>query len=449
MFKKILTAAMALSLAVMCLASCGDDASSADSSASSAPESTSQTDSSGSGDGSSDDGSTAQNGDGKYGTDKFPVSETALKESDLPTENMLGRSVLNKGDQARLAAMIKKGQALDIKADDAQTIAFIGGSITQGSSASGNNQYVNAVGQWWHDNVTRKSIVVNAGIGATDSYIGVHRVDRDVLSYNPDVIFIEFSVNDVDPVINEKSYDSLIRKCMSQENNPAVVLIIMTQDNGTSLQDVHEVIAKHYDLPTISYHDAVYPEVAAGTLDWKIISNDNIHPNNTGHPLLTKLITSYLEDVVANLDSIDTSSVSAFSAESETGDVYADATIGSRETPDLVKVIDEGTFTEETNFQKFTGGWETLDAGSIKFEMEFRNLGVIFYKSAKGLMGKAEVFIDGESVALLDGDFPNGWGDYAYGQEIYTSDAKAKHTVEVKVDEADVVDFRILDWLIS
>ena len=59
---------------------------------------------------------------------------------------------------------------------------------------------------------------------------------------------------------------------MEQENNPAVIMIEMTMDNGTSPQNVHSDIAKAYNVPVISYHDAIMPEIEAGTIKWSDIS---------------------------------------------------------------------------------------------------------------------------------------------------------------------------------
>lgn len=44
---------------------------------------------------------------------------------------------------------------------------------------------------------------VNAGIGGTDSYLGVHRVNKGVLEYEPDLVLVEFSVNDEDSLLDE------------------------------------------------------------------------------------------------------------------------------------------------------------------------------------------------------------------------------------------------------
>lgn len=37
---------------------------------------------------------------------------------------------------------------------------------------------------------------INSGIGGTGSDLGVFRTERDVLQYHPDLVFVEFAVND-------------------------------------------------------------------------------------------------------------------------------------------------------------------------------------------------------------------------------------------------------------
>ncbi|MFT3951482.1 MAG: SGNH/GDSL hydrolase family protein [Oscillospiraceae bacterium] len=372
-----------------------------------------------------------------------PASATPIDISQGPTEAMYTRSVLNAGDTTRLQA--KMNAALADK-KHMTNIAFIGGSITQGSSASTENQYTNRVIDWWEDNISIYVAPIYAGIGATDSYIGVHRVDADVLAKNPDIIFIEFSVNDTDTTLNKLTYDSLVRKCLNAENHPAVVLVCMTQDNGTSLQEVHAEIGKAYNLPMISYHDAIMPEIQAGSLSWKSISDDNIHPNNNGHPVLAKLITHYFDGVLSGIDSTVTEAP-AFTTPAVTGDLYANATMGNQNTGN-VTVTDRGTFTDDVAFQTFTGGWGTTTGGSIKFEVNARNIGMIYLESINGDMGVAQVYVDGTLSKTIDAAFPNGWGNYAQGAEVYTSSAAAKHTVEVKVT-GDIKGFQIISLLLS
>ncbi|MBQ9375473.1 MAG: SGNH/GDSL hydrolase family protein [Ruminococcus sp.] len=373
-------------------------------------------------------------------------SSTAVEKIDIKegaTKDMIERSVLFEGDTSRLAEKIN--HALENKKDITK-ICFLGDSITQGSvTTSSNSQYVNRFRIWWEENVSYYVDVTNAGIGATDSYLGVHRVQTDVLDLQPDIIFIEF-INDTDDDFFKASMDSLVRKCMSLENNPAVVLIEMTMDNGTSPQNVHSEIAKAYNVPVISYHDAIMPEIEAGTIDWKDISPDNIHPNDFGHGMLADMLTSFVGNIKDNIDSYDKQS-KAFDADSPTGDKYAEARLADRNS-DEVTVTDEGTFTDTASFQSFTQGWGTTTGGSATFEMEFQNLGILYLKTTDGESGTAKITVDGEEVMPVTADFPGGWGDYAKSDEIYRSDKKAKHKVTITID-GDKKNFQILSWMLS
>lgn len=372
-----------------------------------------------------------------------PVNDGPVDINAGCTENMLIRSVLNEGDTTRLASKIK--YALD-NPKETTKITFMGDSITAGSAASSSsNQYVSQFQTWWEENVSFYVDVTNAGIGATDSYLGVHRVQTDVLDAQPDIIFIEF-INDADNDFYKSTMDSLIRKCMSAENKPAVVLVEMTMEDGTCPQRVHSEIAKGYDLPIISYHDAMLPEVNAGNIKWSDISPDNIHPNDQGHVMLGQMLTSFVSKVKDNAASAG--EPADFTAESPTGDKYANASIADKTTGN-VTVVDEGKFTDTTSPWNFANGWATNDGGSITFEMEFKNLGMLYYKTTGGMTGAATITIDGEEIGQLDGDFTGGWGDYATNSELYTSDETAKHTVTVTVNEGDKKHFEVLGWLIS
>lgn len=78
------------------------------------------------------------------------------------------------------------------------TIGFLGGSISQGSLATGPERcYAYRVFSWWRQAFPRAAFhYVNGGIGGTTSHFGVSRAVSDVLMYQPDVVVVDFSVND-------------------------------------------------------------------------------------------------------------------------------------------------------------------------------------------------------------------------------------------------------------
>lgn len=359
------------------------------------------------------------------------------------TEDMIRRAVVNPGNTARLADAMKRAQA-----GEKITIGTIGGSITQGTAASTTDErYANRALQWWAKTFPKAQLdFVNAGIGATDSYIGVHRVDADLLSKKPDVVIVEFSVNDTDAALNLQTYDSLVRKILQAENHPAVILLFTTQEDGTSLQDTHMQIGSAYNLPMISYKNAVLPEIEAGKFTWKDISPDNIHPNSVGHGIIGELLWSYFNSVYAKLDQIDTSDLT-FTATPVTKDLYAKGQLLDSKT--LTPKTMQGFEQAEVSNQ-FPNDWTTKEGGELTFEVTGSNIGVLYYKTVDGKSGQYCVYVDDRLIQVLDGDFTGGWGNYAQAQQVYTSDTPSTHTVTIKqLEGTDLTQFTVLGLLVS
>lgn len=359
------------------------------------------------------------------------------------TEDMIRRAVVNPGNTARLADAMKRAQA-----GEKITIGTIGGSITQGTAASTTDErYANRALQWWAKAFPKAQLdFVNAGIGATDSYIGVHRVDADLLSKKPDVVIVEFSVNDTDAALNLQTYDSLVRKILQAENHPAVILLFTTQEDGTSLQDTHMQIGSAYNLPMISYKNAVLPEIEAGKFTWKDISPDNIHPNSVGHGIIGELLWSYFNSVYAKLDQINTSELT-FTATPVTKDLYAKGQLLDSKT--LTPKTMQGFEQAEVSNQ-FPNDWTTKEGGELTFEVTGSNIGVLYYKTVDGKSGQYCVYVDDRLIQVLDGDFTGGWGNYAQAQQVYTSDTPSTHTVTIKqLEGTDLTQFTVLGLLVS
>lgn len=125
---------------------------------------------------------------------------------------------------------------------------------------------------------------MNAGIGGTSSYLGVHRVQEDLLEQKPDFVIVEFSVNDGNNQFFKISYDNLLRRILLDENEPALLLLFTTQENGTSAQVNDALLGFGYGLPMISYGNAVLPSIEAGEFAWKDISRTMYIPMTGGMP---------------------------------------------------------------------------------------------------------------------------------------------------------------------
>ncbi len=368
-------------------------------------------------------------------TEVKEVDENAVDPNDTfdldggVTDKMYNRSLINEGNQARLKAAMKKAMN-----GESITVGVIGGSITQGSSSSSAQaSYAGRFNTWWAEKFPDSEVkFVNAGIGGTDSYLGVHRVDKQLLDSNPDVVIVEFSVNDTEKLFNKYSYDSLVRKILNANSAPAVILLFTTQEDGTSLQDVHMEIGSAYNLPMLSYREAVYPEVAAGTINWKDISPDNIHPNDKGHEIIGQIVSRYLDSVYDNLDNI--SDDITFDTKAYTSDYYVNADFYGSSA--VAATAMDGFETGTNNlYSQFPDNWVTSAGGTITFDVECQNFGVFFARTVDGKSGTYEVYVDGERKGKLEADFSGGWGNYGFAQRIVLGNEKGTHNIVIKPAE--------------
>ena len=158
-------------------------------------------------------------------------------------------SIMNIGSMGYLPQVFKK-----IENEKKLNIVYLGGSITMGCNATKTElRYVDRSAKWWQTNFPDAEIsYFNAGIGATTSQFGVARMQEHVLDKQPDLVFVEFSVNDSSSPLFMETYESLVRRLLKAESVKAVVLINnLFYNTGTNAQGIHNAIGLHYDLPIV------------------------------------------------------------------------------------------------------------------------------------------------------------------------------------------------------
>jgi lysophospholipase L1-like esterase len=364
------------------------------------------------------------------------VREPLVLGEDVPMA-MLQLSEYNAGNRGRLAAKFAKAQS-----GEALNVVYLGGSITAGSHSSNNQSYAQLTTQWFEETFPEAKInYINAGLGATGSLIGDGRLKTDVLEKNPDVVFVEFSVNDTteNTERNRDSYEGLLRALLNYETKPAVVCIFMTQDGATgynSFEQYHGELAKHYDLPAVSYRAVVMDAIESGDFAWTDISDDNIHPTNPGHILLSDLIGYNLGNALTALnDGSLTADENVELPDPLTGNHYENCdmlTVKLGWAPDSL-----GAYTvRDTDFGGMGGIYRSTadETGAygepLTFNIHAKSIAVLYGKvTSKG--GTFDVVVDGEVVKTINSDFTGGWGNYVEVQEVYTSDTAADHEVQI------------------
>lgn len=352
------------------------------------------------------------------------------------------KGIVNRGNWLAIQRVFEKA-----KRGESVKLGFLGGSITQGSLASRQeNCYASRVYQWWKEQFPNTSFI-NAGIGGTTSQFGVARVEDDLLQYDPDMIFVEFSVNDDCTPFFMETYEGLVRKILSA--GKALMLIHNVRyDNMESAEDVHIQIGKHYDLPCVSMRSTIYPLVASGKINNREITPDDLHPNDRGHEMVAQVITYFLEWIfhASKLDNAPAQLPQPLTENRYQGSIRYQ----NHNSAPIMNGFQPDETPQEHITQMFRHGFTAGKQGSsITFHVPGTEVAVQYRKSVRKPAPIARVVVDGceENAVLLDANFQEDWGDCLYIDNVLVHGQEGNHTVEITIIEAhedDAVPFYLV-----
>lgn len=179
-------------------------------------------------------------------------------------------------------------------------IAIIGGSITEGTGASNyKNSYTYKLEKYFKSK-NKKTVIKNLGAGGTTSYFGLFRLKRDLGNFKPDIIFIEFGVNDRIHKTADLGtlFEGLLRECIKITHKIIIIEFPTGLSDGVSA--IHKKFAYFYNIPVIDVQDEVWKKIGNREFTWNDISLDNLHPNDKGHELYYEIIRDYIENLEFN-----------------------------------------------------------------------------------------------------------------------------------------------------
>ena len=344
--------------------------------------------------------------------------------------------IKNVGNTAKLAKAFKRAEA-----GEKLTIAFLGGSITQGSLASKPELcYAARVFAWWKETFPKADLTfINAGIGATDSQFGCARAAEDVLAYKPDVISVEYAVNDESNEHYLETYEGVVRKLLGAENHPAVYTFFnVCYDNGASAELQHSKVVRHYDIPAFSMQSTIYPMLLSGEIKNREITPDDLHPNDLGHEMVASVITYGLDKIRKGEMGDAAAPISRELPAPITANAYEDSV---RYRNKNAVITENNGFIADTEVQNhiteiFRNGWTATKKGAkITFEVEGSCIGVQFRRTIQLPAPVAVAKVDGEVKAVLDGNFDETWGDKLVLSTLLDHGTNGKHSVEIEITE--------------
>jgi hypothetical protein len=405
----------------------------------------------------------------KAGTVTITVTETYNKKKTeigkatvtvqpkLDYDKMIAGSLVSTGNNYRMKKAIEKAQ----NGEDV-TIAFIGGSITEGALATtvekswsylAYDYFKKTFGKGDGSNVH----YVNAGMSGTPSSLGMIRYKRDVVDRSvsaPDVVFVEFAVNDNDDTTKGDAYESLVRNILNAENQPAVVLMFSIFQSGRwNLQDRLQPVGEHYNLPMISIKDAIVPYLnSTALLDSEFWAADGWHPMDYGHKIMGDCVNYYFDAL--NKETKAEADIT-FPAEAKIGKSFEGIQmIDSKNIPAGVTVkagdfsatdFVLGTFKYAPTTKTFPNNWmHAAAAGKSGFKMtlDCKNLVMVYKKGSQATFGAVDVYVDGVKTKTFNGS--SGWNN-PWTDVVINNEASATHTIEIRMAAgSEAKDFSIL-----
>ncbi|HRH94318.1 MAG TPA: SGNH/GDSL hydrolase family protein [Prosthecobacter sp.] len=202
-------------------------------------------------------------------------------------------------------------------------IGYLGGSIT-----AQNGWRPKTLAYFQKTYPQAKFSEINAAIGGTGSDLGVFRLKQDVLDHKPDLMFVEFAVNDggASPEQIFRCMEGIVRQTWKALPECDICFVYtLTEALAPAMLDgkfqrsasAMEKIADQYGIPTIHMAMEVAKLAKEGKLVWKaklpktddekkalegkfVFAPDSVHPHvETGHELYLAAIVHSMEPIKA------------------------------------------------------------------------------------------------------------------------------------------------------
>ncbi len=333
------------------------------------------------------------------------------------------------------------------------SVVFFGGSLTWGAQASDpqltsyralmahrlTEHYPEAHFTFW-----------DAAIGGTGSQLGAFRLDRDVLARRPDLVFLDFTVNDgpFSPPDSDRlaSYESLIRRLV-QKGIPVVPLIFAVKKDTLPdapvrpLDEKHKEIAAAYHLPVGDAVALIRQRVQDGSAQpdelWPL-PDDQTHPGDPGYALYAEAAWQAYEQAIQQALVLrvptqmlhpDTYMAVRRQKISQLGPLPAGWSMGSPQRNAITFDFLPSRWLDEVSIATRTGV-DSAAPAPLRLLVKGRN--VLIFGESTPRSGQYEVRIDGGAPKAYNAGKSAQQGNLRYVETIASDLERNKvHTVEI------------------
>jgi len=263
----------------------------------------------------------------------------------------------------------------------------------------------------------------DAAIGGTDSQLGMFRLERDVLAWNPNLVFLDFTANDDltgRDIQHLAAYECLLREMIGRGIPVVQVFFAFKWNFGEAYrpetlfryQD-HRKLARAYGTAVGDSLPLVQQAITTGRIQMNTFwPFDNSHPDDCGYELFFEAVRDGLEQAIAEKTTCTVPIKPVFS------DVYM-----RRRRLELVDLpLPSGwrrakTYRTSLWFDGLSSRWMgDVVVCDLKDRQILHPLEVTFQGTFVGLLGESDqdslsfrIFIDGKAVLPPKGSPKDAW----------------------------------------
>ncbi len=149
-------------------------------------------------------------------------------------------------------------------------------------------------------------VTINTGMSGDTSQGGLYRLGRNVIEHRPDLVSINFGVNDAFSGISPRQFSDNLRDMASRIRDAGCDRILMlsceaipedwAEQQVLPYWEAMKAVAKEVGCVYADVHGRWVEELRAGRPESDLIISGDLHPNEEGHRLIAEAVFEAMQE---------------------------------------------------------------------------------------------------------------------------------------------------------
>lgn len=281
-------------------------------------------------------------------------------------------------------------------------IVYLGGAVTAGNIPGkepiSENYAKLSFDHFCSKTKNKNHVYNNYGFAGASSIFGLALTERFLREDLPDIVFVEYALNDASDNESRNAFEGLIRKLLELESRPAVIPFFTANKDFSTAEPYMKEICRNYGLQVISASDRLREKIDAHEMKWSDYSADTGHPGTEGHRFLAECIKEYFNSVWKDKVVHEQKNFPdpLYSKEYENySNIFFDS----------IRDLYMSGFAFEKKSILFPGGVSSTfeDQSVLSFTARFRILYIVFEQGNSLSSGELQIYIDNNYTENISG----------------------------------------------